>query len=126
MGRMGEHIDRLHALYAVMAVEQGEIARLFSSSGDELSADASFFGEFVVDPSALAGELAMAYGLTVRDEESGLRLHDMMRRRLNRPAVVGDRVELGAFVLTVREMSASGVISAVGLKCPPLAGLKRE
>ena len=30
------------------------------------------------------------------------------------------------FVLTVREMSASGVISAVGLKCPPLAGLKRE
>lgn len=28
MGRMGEHIDRLHALYAVMAVEQGEIARL--------------------------------------------------------------------------------------------------
>ncbi|EPZ15446.1 potassium transporter CPA [Thauera terpenica 58Eu] len=104
----------------------GEIARLFSSSGDELSADASFFGEFVVDPSALAGELAMAYGLTVRDEESGLRLHDMMRRRLNRPAVVGDRVELGAFVLTVREMSASGVISAVGLKCPPLAGLKRE
>ena len=104
----------------------GEIARLFSSSGDELSADASFFGEFVVDPSALAGELAMAYGLKVRDEESGLRLHDMMRRRLNRPAVVGDRVELGAFVLTVREMSASGAISAVGLKCPPLAGLKRE
>ena len=104
----------------------GEIARLFSSSGDELSADASFFGEFVVDPSALASELAMAYGLKVRDEESGLRLHDMMRRRLNRPAVVGDRVELGAFVLTVREMSAGGVISAVGLKCPPLAGLKRE
>ena len=99
----------------------GDIARQFSSSGDELSADASFFGEFVVDPSALAGELATAYGLKVRDEESGLRLHDMMRRRLNRPAVVGDRVELGAFVLTVREMGASGVISAVGLKCPPLA-----
>ena len=99
----------------------GEIARLFSSSGDELSADASFFGEFVVDPSALAGELAMAYGLKVRDEEVGLNLRDMMRRRLNRPAVVGDRVELGAFVLTVREMGAGGVISAVGLKCPPLA-----
>ena len=33
--------------------------------------------------------------------------------------VVGDRVHIGAFVLTVREMSARGVITAAGLKCPP-------
>ncbi|HQZ03259.1 MAG TPA: potassium/proton antiporter [Thauera sp.] len=104
----------------------GEIAQLFSSSGDELTANASFFGEFVVDPSALAGELAMAYGLTVRDEELGMALSDMMRRRLDRPAVVGDRVELGAFVLTVREMGPGGVIAAVGLKCPPLTPAPRD
>jgi len=39
--------------------------------------------------------------------------------RLGRAAVVGDRVHIGAFVLTVREMSAKGVITAAGLKCPP-------
>ena len=42
--------------------------------------------------------------------------------RLGRPPVVGDRVEIGAFVLTVREMGDKGRITALGLKCPPLGG----
>ncbi|MDD3674760.1 MAG: potassium/proton antiporter [Thauera propionica] len=104
----------------------GEIARIFTSSGDELTANASFFGEFVVDPSALAGDLALAYGLRFEDDELGMPVRDMMRRRLGRPAVVGDRLEVGAFVLTVREMAQGGVIGAVGLKCPPLPTPKRD
>ncbi|AMO35719.1 MULTISPECIES: potassium/proton antiporter [Thauera] len=104
----------------------GEIARLFTSSGDELTANASFFGEFVVDPSALAGDLALTYGLSLEDDELRMSVRDMMRRRLGRPAVVGDRLVAGAFVLTVREMGPGGVIAAVGLKCPSLAAPRRD
>ena len=41
--------------------------------------------------------------------------------RQQREEVVGADAEqqVGAFLLTVREMSAKGVIMAAGLKCPP-------
>jgi NhaP-type Na+/H+ and K+/H+ antiporter len=32
--------------------------------------------------------------------------------------VVGDRVSIGSFELTVRELDEDGVITSVGLKCP--------
>jgi cell volume regulation protein A len=96
-----------------------DIARVFGGTGGELSANASFFGEFVVDPECLAGDLADAYGLTIVEHERRQSVGDMLLARLSRAAVVGDRVHIGAFVLTVREMSDKGVIKAVGLKCPP-------
>jgi cell volume regulation protein A len=96
-----------------------DIARVFGGTGGELSANASFFGEFVVDPECLAGDLADAYGLTIAEHERHQSVGDMLLARLGRAAVVGDRVHIGAFVLTVREMSDKGVIKAVGLKCPP-------
>ena len=95
------------------------IARMFGGTGGELSANASFFGEFVVDPECLAGDLADAYGLTIAEHERRLSVGALLLARLGRAAVVGDRVHIGAFVLTVREMSARGVITAAGLKCPP-------
>ena len=95
------------------------IARMFAGTGGELSANASFFGEFVVDPECLAGDLADAYGLTIAEHERRLSVGALLLARLGRAAVVGDRVHIGAFVLTVREMSAKGVITAAGLKCPP-------
>lgn len=91
-----------------------------ANAANELSAHASFFGEFIVDPECLAGELAQAYGFVLEAHESTLSLRDMMRARLGRRAVVGDRLKIGAFVLTVREMDARGVITQVGLKCPSL------
>lgn len=96
-----------------------DIARVFGGTGGELSANASFFGEFVVDPECLAGDLADAYGLTIAEHERRLSVGALLLARLGRAAVVGDRVHIGAFVLTVREMSAKGVITAAGLKCPP-------
>ena len=96
-----------------------DIARVFGGTGGELSANASFFGEFVVDPECLAGDLADAYGLTIAEHERRLSVGALLLARLGRAAVVGDRVHIGAFVLTVREMSARGVITAAGLKCPP-------
>lgn len=110
------------ALWLVAPDEVAEaIARLFGGTGGELTANASFFGEFVVDPACPAGELAAAYGIELQPGEAALTLDEMLRARLGRPAVVGDRVHIGAFILTVREMGANGVIAQVGLKCPPPA-----
>jgi cell volume regulation protein A len=94
------------------------LARVFGSAGLDLGRNASFFGEFAVDPSCLAGDLALAYGFALAPDEGGRSLRELLRQRLGRPAVVGDRISLGGFVLVVREMDGSGAISGVGLKCP--------
>ncbi len=96
-----------------------DLARVFGGPAGELNANAGFFGEFVVDPACRAGDLADAYGFELPADETGLELRAMMRARLGRRAVVGDRVAVGAFTLTVREMDRAGVITEVGLKCPP-------
>jgi potassium/hydrogen antiporter len=85
---------------------------------DELSAHAGFFGEFTVAADCPAGDLAAAYGLVLKPEETGMALADLVTRRLGRPAVEGDRVRIGAFELTVRHMDAKGHIDQIGLKCP--------
>lgn len=95
------------------------LARVFSAVTErELSAHAGFFGEFVVDPSCSAGDLAQAYGFELDPEEQPLPLCDMMLKRLGRRAVVGDKVAIGSFVLTVRDMDTHGVVTQIGLKCP--------
>jgi cell volume regulation protein A len=98
------------------------LARSFAGSRGELTANASFFGEFVVDPGSRASDLADAYGLRIEEAERALGMGELLAVRLGRPPVVGDRVEIGAFVLTVREMGDKGRITALGLKCPPLGG----
>ncbi|GHU14579.1 K(+)/H(+) antiporter [Betaproteobacteria bacterium] len=95
------------------------LAKLFAAGvGSELSAHAGFFGEFVVDPACPAGELASAYGFKLEAEEDALTLASLLRGRIGRRVVVGDRVSIGAFVLTVREVDDEGVVTGVGLKCP--------
>jgi len=87
----------------------------------ELSANARFFGEFVVDPDCPAGDLAQAYGFEIESGESQLPLRDLMLHRLGRRAVVGDRVSIGSFRLTVRDMDDGGRVTRIGLKCPDLS-----
>lgn len=100
-----------------------QIARIFGGRGGNLGENARFFGEFVVDPECLAGDLADAYGLVIEADERTQSVGQMLLERLGRPAVVGDRVQVGAFSLTVREMSEGGRLTSVGLKCPtPGAG----
>jgi potassium/hydrogen antiporter len=94
------------------------MAKLFGAAVLDLGRNASFFGEFAVDPTCLAGDLAMAYGFTLVGDEASVSVGELLRQRLGRPAVVGDRVALGGFDLVVRSMDEQGVISGVGLKCP--------
>jgi potassium/hydrogen antiporter len=101
------------------------VARAFGTVIGELSAHARFFGEFVVDPSCQAGDLALNYGFSLREEDAALDLRSLMAKRLGRGAVVGDRVAIGAVWLTVRDMNAAGDITSVGLKCPPAPAAER-
>lgn len=94
------------------------LARLFGGAGLDLGRNARFFGEFTVDPDGLAGDLAAAYGFGLAAGEAELSLRELLRSRLGRPPVVGDRVAVGGFILVVREMDNHGAISSVGLKCP--------
>jgi cell volume regulation protein A len=94
------------------------IARAFGAVSGGLSAHAGFFGEFVVDPSCRAGDLALNYGFELSPDDAELDLKTLMLFRLGRGAVVGDRVSVGAIQLTVRRMDAAGNVVAVGLKVP--------
>jgi potassium/hydrogen antiporter len=94
------------------------MARVFGAAALDLGRNASFFGEFAVDPTCQAGDLAQAYGFALADGEELVSVGELLRQRLGRPAVVGDRVALGGFVLVVRTMDEQGAISGVGLKCP--------
>lgn len=98
------------------------LAAAFAPAGaaGELTAHSHFFGEFVVAPSGSAGELTSAYGIALAPGEESLELRHLVVKRLGRPAVVGDRVRIGAFVLTVRKMDG-GAIKQIGLKCPAVA-----
>ncbi|MDR1227652.1 MAG: potassium/proton antiporter [Azoarcus sp.] len=97
-----------------------QLAKLFARGGTdtELSAHAGFFGEFTVAPSCASGELAAAYGFTLAEEEKPLTLGELLRKRIGRRVVVGDRVGIGLFELTVRSVDGEGKVTGVGLKCP--------
>ncbi|MBR0566118.1 potassium/proton antiporter [Azoarcus sp. L1K30] len=95
------------------------LARIFGAiEAGELSANAGFFGEFVVDPAVPAGELARIYGLELEPAEAVATLGDLMLHRLGGRVVIGDRIGFGRFVLTVRDVDARGAITQLGLKCP--------
>ncbi len=108
------------ALWVIAPDDMAErLAEAFAPGAEnELSANASFFGEFTVAADCLAGDLAAAYGLALEPGEVGLSIAQLLVRRLERHAVEGDRINVGTFELTVRHVNNKGEIDKVGLKCP--------
>ena len=114
---------RLHPgdLVWLIAAEEraGSLANVFAVGREgELSPNAGFFGEFVIAAEGLAGDLSAAYGFELGKGESELSLAELIRRRLGRSAVEGDRIAIGGFVLSVRDTDSKGRIVRIGLKCP--------
>lgn len=105
------------AWYIAPARAADALARVFGSSSQNFSRNASFFGEFVITSGCLAREVAEAYGFELSVEDQALPLESVVLRRLGRPPVVGDRVQLGNVVLVVREMDVAGRIASMGVKC---------
>lgn len=107
------------AWYIVPPEQVETIAKRFSETGSSVRMNFSFFGEFVVNPSSMAGDLADAYGLLLDDEERSLTLRGLFKKRFegNMP-VEGDRIHIGDFILTVKETGQDGSMKWLGLKCP--------
>ena len=94
------------------------LAAVFGTASLDIKSNAVFFGELAVAPDSPARELAAAYGLKLSDHELSLSLCEVVRLRLKRPAVLGDRIPMGHLTLVVRNLEADGTISLVGLKFP--------
>lgn len=94
------------------------LARIFGVALEDISRNTKYFGEFAVAPDCTAGDLAAHYGFAFEVDENQRRLDEVFIARLGHPAVVGDRVQVGNFVLIVREMGQAGKIASLGLKCP--------
>ena len=98
------------------------LARIFGVAMQDIGRNTRYFGEFAVAPDCPAGDLAAAYGFAFEAHENARRLDEVFIARLGHPAVVGDRVQVGTFILIVREMGAAGKIASIGLKCPLVTG----
>lgn len=107
------------AWYIVPPEQVDTIAKRFSETGSSVRLNFNFFGEFVVNPSSMAGDLADAYGLQLEEEERNLTLRGLFKKRFegNMP-VEGDRIHIGNFILTVKELEQDGSMKWLGLKCP--------
>jgi cell volume regulation protein A len=94
-----------------------ELDRLFVASGTpERLSDQVFFGEFVLNGDARVGALAAAYGLDLPTASHDLTLDDFMRLSLHTAhPVVGDRLQLKAVDLVVRQVEGDRILK-VGLK----------
>jgi len=86
--------------------------------------DTEVFGEFSFPGDVAAGALADAYGLTLSEAERGRTLDLLLRQRLGRQAVVGDRVRLAGIELVVRDLAESRIVR-VGVELDPAARHRR-
>lgn len=80
-------------------------------------AEQRYFGEFMLDGSAVLGDVASAYAIPVAREVAALTLDAYISRTFHGRAVVGDHVPFGPAQLVVREIQ-DGQITRVGLRLP--------
>lgn len=120
-------IERLEPRDTVLMLTPPEASlaldRLFA--GRTLRAEDEIIGDFVFAASTPSGTLATLYGLPIAQADADVPLGDLMRRRLGRKPVVGDRVEVGLAQLVVSEIDNERIVK-IGLflqrKRPPARG----
>lgn len=93
-----------------------ELNRLFDPrQGPARLQEQRFYGDFLLDGSAGAGEVADVYGLPIEEAHRSETLDAFLRARFHGRPVVGDRVRLARAELVVRQID-QGRITRVGLK----------
>ncbi|GHD58208.1 potassium/proton antiporter [Jeongeupia chitinilytica] len=112
--------ERLRAgdLIVLAATEDAlpELGRWYGEAQNaRMAYERSFFGDFVLDGDAPLTALAELYDFPVAAGEAEFDVATLIRNRLHRPAVVGDRITFGTVTLIVRELER-GRITRVGLK----------
>lgn len=104
--------DYLHILAASAEVEQ--VNKLLTTL--EYAAEHQFFGDFILDPTAQLGDVALAYGVQLpAGAEASLSVGEYLSRQFHHKPVIGDRARLERVELVVLEMEADQ-IRKVGLK----------
>lgn len=93
--------------------------RLFAARPEAQAATEGLLGEFEMDGDASVAAVGALYGLDVAVEERSLGVGELLRRRIGRRPVVGDRVRLGAVELVVGAMDDDGRITKVGVELDP-------
>jgi cell volume regulation protein A len=118
-------VARLQAGDYVLTVAPPEVThsldRLFAA---RTPVDTEVFGEFSFTGDVAAQALADAYGLRLSEAERALSLDALLRARLGRQPVVGDRVRLAGIELVVRDL-AEDRIARVGVELDPGARHRR-
>jgi cell volume regulation protein A len=113
-------LDRLDPGDSVLVIapsgQATTLDELFAGRPSEGSATG--FGEFTFDGDLPLGKLAEFYDLTVAEEERPLPLSDIVRARLGRTPLLGDRIRLGDIELIVRGVRG-GRITEVGIELDP-------
>ena len=74
-----------------------------------------YFGDFVLNGDAVAGELAAVYGFAIPKDAEGKTLSQLLDEASHGRVVVGDRVGLGTAELVARELE-DGRVTRVGLR----------
>lgn len=92
--------------------------RLFAARPELAHSTAGLLGEFEMDGDAPVAAVGMLYGLEAAPEEEKLSIGELLRRRLGRRPVVGDRIRLGAVELVVGAMDDER-ITKVGVELDP-------
>jgi len=92
--------------------------RLFAARPEAAAATEGLLGEFEMDGDAPVGAVAALYGLDVAAEERSLGVGEVLRRRIGRRPVVGDRVRFGEVELVVGAMDGER-IAKVGVELDP-------
>lgn len=108
-----------NAWYILPEEQVDRMAKYFTETGNSVMENINFFGEFVVAPASRAGDLAQAYGLKLEAGEADFSLTELFESRTESSEFVeGDRIEIGDFMLTVKELDSEGGVKWFGLKCP--------
>ena len=98
--------------------DEAAISRVLAAGGKAMELQTSeFFGDFSLRGELLLKDVASFYPIgDLRDASLALSLHEYFTEKFHRRVVVGDQLQLGSVILTVREVTDGGFIHQVGVK----------
>ncbi|EKE83727.1 potassium/proton antiporter [Idiomarina xiamenensis] len=105
-------------LVVARVIDVDAISRVLSAHGEQRKLnETEFFGDFTLRADLTIAELAAIYPVAEQGAElMSTTIADYFKQAFHRRVVVGDKVKLGNFYLTVREVSEQGEIVTVGIK----------
>ncbi len=89
--------------------------RLFAGPVATEASDQLFYGDFALAPDAPISDVAATYDFSVKPEDEGRTVAEILQREFGADVEVGDRLPYGPVELIVRSITEDHVIDGVGL-----------